>query len=125
MISILVSYQYEIYRTTVRENCSVFSVKYDIVFVLPNCCRAYSSLFLTLHDVLSFSCPVPGRVILGKHTESMSVRRMPRFFGNCRQFEHSTTLCFYSILIRFYFVLRSHDSLDLIQFNTMQRIDNS
>jgi excinuclease UvrABC helicase subunit UvrB len=36
MISILVSYQYEIYRTTVRENCSVFSVKYDIVFVLPN-----------------------------------------------------------------------------------------
>ena len=35
MISILVSYQYEIYRTTVRENCSVFSVKYDIVFVLP------------------------------------------------------------------------------------------
>jgi hypothetical protein len=39
MISILVSYQYEIYRTTVRENCSVFSVKYDIVFVfvfMPN-----------------------------------------------------------------------------------------
>ena len=38
MISILMSYQYEIYRTTVREfeNCSVFSVKYDIVFVLPN-----------------------------------------------------------------------------------------
>jgi hypothetical protein len=36
MISMLVSYQYEIYGTTVRENCSVLSVKYDIVFVLPN-----------------------------------------------------------------------------------------
>jgi hypothetical protein len=35
MRSILVSYQYEIYRTTVRENCSVLSVKYDIVFVMP------------------------------------------------------------------------------------------
>ena len=29
-----------------------------------------SSLFLTLHDVLAFSCPVTGRVILGKHTQS-------------------------------------------------------
>ena len=36
MISMLVSYQYEIYRTTVCENCSVLSVKYGIVFVLPN-----------------------------------------------------------------------------------------
>jgi hypothetical protein len=44
MRSILVSYQYEIYRTTVREKCSVpmyhitmsvLSVKYDIVFVMP------------------------------------------------------------------------------------------
>jgi hypothetical protein len=35
MRSILVSYQYEIYRTTVRENCSVLSVKYYIVFVMP------------------------------------------------------------------------------------------
>ena len=36
MRGILVSYQYKIYRTTVRENCSV---KYDIViivFVMPN-----------------------------------------------------------------------------------------
>ena len=33
MISMLVSYQYEIYGTTVRENC-VLNVKYDIVFVL-------------------------------------------------------------------------------------------
>ena len=36
MRSILVSYQYKIYRTTVRENSSV---KYDIVivvFVMPN-----------------------------------------------------------------------------------------
>ena len=30
------SYQYKIYQTTVRENCSVLSVKYDIVFVMPN-----------------------------------------------------------------------------------------
>jgi hypothetical protein len=36
MGSILVSYQYKIYPTTVRENCSVLSVKYDIVFVMPN-----------------------------------------------------------------------------------------
>ena len=37
MRSILVSYQHKIYRTTVRENCSVLrlSVKYDIVFVMP------------------------------------------------------------------------------------------
>ena len=35
MISILVSYQYEIYLTTVHENCSVLSVKYNIVFVMP------------------------------------------------------------------------------------------
>ena len=35
MRSILMSYQYEIYQTTVRENCSVLSVKYNIVFVMP------------------------------------------------------------------------------------------
>ena len=76
-----------------------FFVKKCIVFMQNMC-----SLFLTLHDVLAFSCPVPGRVILGETVQNPchSVGRMQIFFGNCRQLEHSTTLCFYSIFIRFY-----------------------
>jgi hypothetical protein len=59
----------------------------------------YSWLSMTF---LLFRAQSPAELYWGNSTESMSVRRMPRFFGNCRQLEHSTTVCFYSILIRFY-----------------------
>ena len=42
------------------------------LFVIQNyCCRASarSTLFLTLHEVLAFSCPVPGRVIYGRNLD--------------------------------------------------------
>jgi hypothetical protein len=46
MRSILVSYKYKIYRTTVRENCSILSVKYDIVLVMSingSCLKVHTS----------------------------------------------------------------------------------
>ena len=85
-----------------------------------NCyCQLSSSVIFRQYGVSQSECkvdrPRPGlpRLSPRPHTEalgtrlseSMSVRRMPRFFGNYRQLEHSTTLCFYSILILILFIL--------------------
>jgi hypothetical protein len=84
--------------------------------------RSILCLFLTLHDVLAFSCPVPGRVILGKQYWIHVIRSDVKIFrklSSTRAFDDSLFLLdFDSILFYYLFCIALAWFFSGFQFNT-------